>query len=863
LAADGPITGTVSDSSTTSGVPGITVKVEDSATQSTVLATVTTDGTGTYTTPDLAPGTYKVEFNPSSVDPDYSTQFYNDETSFASADTVTIAADGSGGTGINATLDEVPGNLSGTVTDASTHAGLGSIEVELLNSSGTEIDNTQTADNGTYTFNAEPPGNDIVEFAPGSAGADFVTQFYNGQASQGAANLVAIHGGQTAAGIDAALTPASGHVTGTVTDTTSAPSPNVSVAVFDANGDEVSNTTTGSDGTYTATDLPTGNYTVRFSPASGQNFVTQYYNGKSGIASATPVSVTTGATTPGINATLAVGGQISGSVTDGSSNAAVANVDVTVLGCTTGSNCSTTTALDGTYTLKGLATGTYYLRFSAGNGNYIDPVFSGGATEASSASPISVTAGSTTAFSQALPVGGKITGTATNGVTGTPAQGVEVEALDSSGDVVDAADTAADGTYTLTGLDTGSYKLEFFGTGFVTAFYNGASSSATATAISITRGATTGGINLLLLPASSGGRISGTVTGSNGLPISGASVTIYDTAGNVVGNGTSTDVDGSYLTAALLPGSYKVGFSTVAGNLAFQYFNAKPTLASANAVGVGAGATTANINAALAAGGTVTGTVSDATSHAPLAGVQVQLLDATGNVLAGANTRANGTYTMTGIPTGSYHVKFLANGLALPGGALYADQYFSNKVTLATSDAVGITAGANTPNINAGLVGLAGVVTAVPTPTPTPTPKPKPVAGKPKASGSSLSGLGKRKATLKFKLAAGINGAPKLKSFKVKLPKGLSFVKKGLKKGLKVTGGGKFSDKISKGVLIVTLKKTAGKVSVALTSKALSVSKSLAKSAKKHKIKSLVVTVTVTDAKKKNTTDKLTFKKPR
>jgi hypothetical protein len=217
---------------------------------------------------------------------------------------------------------------------------------------------------------------------------------------------------------------------------------------------------------------------------------------------------------------------------------------------------------------------------------------------------------------------------------------------------------------------------------------------------------------------------------------------------------------------------------------------------------------------------------------------------------------------MTGIPTGAaYHVQFDPAGSTANGGALYAVQYFNDKATLASSDAVSITAPNNTANINAALVTLANVATPVVTVTKTVTAPKKP--GAPKTSKAKLSGLGKGKASLKFGLAAGANGAPKLKSFTVKLPKGLSFLKKGLKKGVKVSGGGKFSEKLKKGVLVVTLKKTAKKLSVSLTSKAIKVSKSLRKSANKHKVKSLTVTVTSTDAKKKKSTSKLTFKKPR
>jgi hypothetical protein len=134
-------------------------------------------------------------------------------------------------------------------------------------------------------------------------------------------------------------------------------------------------------------------------------------------------------------------------------------------------------------------------------------------------------------------------------------------------------------------------------------------------------------------------------------------------------------------------------------------------------------------------------------------------------------------------------------------------------------------------------------------------------AGAPTIGGGSLSGLGSGKASLKFKLTAGTN-APKLKSFKVKLPSGLSFIKKGLAKGVKVSGGGKSTVKLSGGALVVTEKTAGASLSASFSSKALSVSKSLAKKAKKHKIKSIKVTVTVTDSAGLVTTLTLTIKNP-
>jgi hypothetical protein len=127
-------------------------------------------------------------------------------------------------------------------------------------------------------------------------------------------------------------------------------------------------------------------------------------------------------------------------------------------------------------------------------------------------------------------------------------------------------------------------------------------------------------------------------------------------------------------------------------------------------------------------------------------------------------------------------------------------------------------------------------------------------ATKPTASNTSLGGLGKKKPKLKFKLSAGTGGPNSLKSFKVGLPKGLSFKSSKIKKGLKVSGGKVFSAKVSGGKLVVVLKgTTTTSVTVTVKSPALKVSNALAKKAKKHKDK------TVLGA---STTLTLTFKKP-
>jgi hypothetical protein len=102
------------------------------------------------------------------------------------------------------------------------------------------------------------------------------------------------------------------------------------------------------------------------------------------------------------------------------------------------------------------------------------------------------------------------------------------------------------------------------------------------------------------------------------------------------------------------------------------------------------------------------------------------------------------------------------------------------------------------------------------------------IPGPPTLSGGSVSGLGRGKPVVKFRLRSGSNGAHRLRSFKVKLPTGLAFVGAQLRKGVKVTGGGNVTEKLIAGQLLVTLGSSASAVTVSISSPALKVTRPLA-----------------------------------
>jgi len=79
-------------------------------------------------------------------------------------------------------------------------------------------------------------------------------------------------------------------------------------------------------------------------------------------------------------------------------------------------------------------------------------------------------------------------------------------------------------------------------------------------------------------------------------------------------------------------------------------------------------------------------------------------------------------------------------------------------------------------------------------------------------------------------------------------------------KGLGVSGVSVKSVALKGGQLIITLKKAAGSVTATLSGPVLTETKSLQTGVKKHKVKSLTVTLKVTDAKHTSTSVPLKLK---
>jgi subtilase family serine protease len=126
------------------------------------------------------------------------------------------------------------------------------------------------------------------------------------------------------------------------------------------------------------------------------------------------------------------------------------------------------------------------------------------------------------------------------------------------------------------------------------------------------------------------------------------------------------------------------------------------------------------------------------------------------------------------------------------------------------------------------------------------------IAGNPTITSIRLGGLARQKPQLSFTAQAGVN-APSLTAIVVRLPKGLSFVRRSrrLAKGIRVRFPGRrvrATLALRHGRLRISMNSVVSAASVKIARPALTISRSLASKARRHKLRKLTVAIQTTDA---------------
>jgi hypothetical protein len=535
----------------------------------------------------------------------------------------------------------------------------------------------------------------------------------------GLAGLAGLASTASPAGTAATASAGKGAIAGTVTGD-GKPLQDICVSAY---GPSHGFVVTSKAGRFRIGKLKPGRYIVIYfaSTACGKNsgnWLAQEYKNVNGPilrAKPTRVRVTANHTTTGIDAALRLGGEISGTVR-GQNGKVVPRVCVEADGKIGRLffGIGTVSTKTGVYAMHSLYPGKYTISFlprSCGSkGNYVAQWWRDSPSP-KHATTITLTSGRIVrGVDAALKPGAILSGVVRAGgphgallsdicVYAQPIKVVGPYAFQGTR-------TGKNGSYRLTGLDTGKYQVNFNRN-----CGNGGNYLPVKHTVSVTVGQKRTGFNAYLPP---GAIITGTVTGAHGAPVRGICVSAFGHSG---GNGAVTATNGTYTINALPSGSYTVTFNGGCGNsgsYAPGYYRDQTNVGSANPVTVTAGHTTRGIGISMPLGGTITGLVTDASGqHVSQLCVQVEPpAQAQTGFPFFTTSFKDGVFTARNLIPGAYAVNFGC----IFGPGTYASQWFKGQQGQGTSDYVSAPPGVVTSGVDA-VMRSGGFITGVVTST--------------------------------------------------------------------------------------------------------------------------------------------------
>lgn len=563
-----------------------------------------------------------------------------------------------------ATASEAVLTLSGVVTDESTNAPLSGICVTVRQETGEgwsePLGSACTDDAGHYVIDDLPAGDYYYATAVDSSGpyiSDTVV-------------VKSISETESVADFTLAL---GGQVSGQVTSPTGEAIADVCVDhLWGADGTYAwADACTGADGRFVTRGVPAGSWSLRFTPRSGP-WLAEYYDDAATEAEATQVLVTAGEVTSGIDAVLARGATISGTVVAEDTGAPLENVCVDAVGVVdAGYGC---TDAAGRYTTTGVVTGTYRLSFDApANSDYL-PL--------QPTATVTVTSGDViTGRDASLQRGGRIVGRVVDDVSDQAVQDVCVEV---ESDVTwKYLCAAADGTFTARGLPAGTYVVR-------TIDVPDSHLPAPQLSVDVTLGEDAP-VEFRLGRAAS---ISGLVQGVDGAPLPGVCVYVE---GASFGS-RCTGADGTYLVGGLEAGEHVVMFSDSDGIHLPEYWDDQTSIDSATPISLAAAEQRSGINAQLATGAVITGQVT-APNGDPINGCAIAYSGV--DDVAFDCAPAGQQYRLAPLPAGSYTV--LAWHYADSDDNPFLPQWYGAADTQEGAQPVEVTAAATVSGINIAL----------------------------------------------------------------------------------------------------------------------------------------------------------------
>lgn len=495
------------------------------------------------------------------------------------------------------------------------------------------------------------------------------------------------------AGLLAGTSYADGSIRGHVYESDAVtPIPSGFVNVYDAEGwNHLQNAEIDVNGDYVITGLPAGDYKVEVQ-GMPLGFAPEFYDGQPDFRSADVLSLGAEQTLMNIDFTVEPGGAICGYVYETNGVTPIAEENVMVWPDGGGDGTGTLTDSNG-YFYIALPVGNW-TAMAGGRQGYIDEYYQEAEGE-DGAQLVQVTVGTITSnINFSLELGGSISGHVYESDGTTPVSSGRVHVLASEGwEYVKGSEVETNGSFSITGLRAGDYKVQVddLPLGFAPEYYDGESDYEWADVISLGVEEHQTGIDFTLEP---GGAICGYVYETNGVtPIEDENVYVWEQGNPYGGFGMHSDENG-YFYISLPTGDWLV---SAGGNLGYvsEYYQESPDEDEAQAVHVSEGVLSSNINFTLEMGGAISGYVYEDDGTTPVTSGEISVLELSDrNFVAWTQIAGDGHYEAAGIPSGSYKVQIYN----VPVG--FVPQFYNGQLDYDEADAVAVTAGQTTSNIN-------------------------------------------------------------------------------------------------------------------------------------------------------------------
>lgn len=267
-----------------------------------------------------------------------------------------------------------------------------------------------------------------------------------------------------------------------------------------------------------------------------------------------------------------------------------------------------------------------------------------------------------------------VSGTVSNAATNTALPSMFVQAYDTSGTLQGSATTDSAGHYLLQ-IQPGNYRLLAFDpSGAFATTFNGNSDSFDTSPV-VAAGSQPIVLDFAL---QIGGRVSGTISVANGLPLA-ATAAAYNLSGTRRGFAQS-DSTGAY-SIVLPPGQYKLVAYDASGFFAPRFYPDVYGFDSASAVTVTSGSVTPGRNIDLEPAAHLGGTVVDFDTGASLAGTIVYAYDDEGIKIAQVTADDNGHFVVN-VPGGAYRLVATDRNLIFATGFLGDTESFDQSLAV-------------------------------------------------------------------------------------------------------------------------------------------------------------------------------------